>query len=110
MITIGSGITEVDFTDATTCSPMIANGNGDFEMPVLGPPYSSNLNNVPGWVHSGSPGDDLLWAVGYFDQGGSITTAGHGKQFVTMGGGFFGFGSARWSTTMTGLAPGGVSI
>jgi hypothetical protein len=48
----------------------------------------------------------LLWAVGYTDGGGSVTTAGDGKQFVTLGGGFLVPSSAEWATTITGLTPG----
>ena len=33
-------------------------------------------------------------------------TAGAGNQFVTLGGGFFNSGTARWSTTITGLTIG----
>jgi hypothetical protein len=48
----------------------------------------------------------LLWAVGYVDGSGSVITAGDGKQFVTLGGGFDAAGSATWATTITGLTPG----
>ena len=63
------------------------------------------LQTYPGWTHSGNPGDGLLWAIGYSDGGGSVTTAGQGNQFVTLGGGFDAPGSADWSTTITGLTP-----
>jgi len=63
--------------------------NGDFEAVQIGPPFvSHNVADVPGWTHSGSLGDGPLWAVGYADVDGSITVAGHGNQFVTMGAGF----------------------
>lgn len=81
--------------------------NGSFEAVQIGSPFmSSNPADIPGWTHTGSSGDALLWAVGYADSNGSITTAGAGKQFVTMGGGFDGPGSAAWSTTITGLTSG----
>jgi hypothetical protein len=81
--------------------------NGDFEAVQIGSPFlSSNPANIPGWTHSGSPGDGLLLAVGYADGGGSVTVAGHGNQFVIMGGGFDVVGSAAWDQVLTGLTPG----
>jgi hypothetical protein len=86
-------------------NPMITNGN--FEEVQIGSPFlSANPANIPGWTHNGSIGDALLWAVGYADGNGSVTTAGNGKQFVTLGGGFPVSGSADWSTSITGLTPG----
>src|ERR1700676_688327 len=85
--------------------------NGSFEDVAIGSPFfSSNPANVPGWTHGGTVGDALLWAVGYSDGGGSITTAGAGNQFVTLGGGFGPTGTADWSTTITGLSAGGSYI
>jgi hypothetical protein len=81
--------------------------NGSFEAVQIGAPFnSSNSLDIPGWTHGGSAGDALLWAVGYSDSFGSVTTAGAGNQFVTMGGGFGVAGTADWSTTITGLTPG----
>jgi hypothetical protein len=81
--------------------------NGDFENVLIGPPFvSANPADVPGWTHTGSPGDGLLWAVGYSDGGGNVTVAGHGNQFVTMGGGFGTPGTAGWTSTATGLVVG----
>jgi hypothetical protein len=81
--------------------------NGDFEAVALGAPFvSSNPADIPGWTHSGSVGDGLLWGVGYSDSGGSVTAAGSGNQFVTLGGGFLTAGTAKWATTITGLTPG----
>jgi len=81
--------------------------NGSFEAVQIGSPFvTSNPADIPGWTHSGSPGDGLLWAIGYADGGGSVTTAGDGNQFVTLGGGFDAPGSADWSTTITGLSAG----
>jgi hypothetical protein len=51
-------------------------------------------------------GDGLLWAIGYADDGGGVTVAGDGNQFVTLGGGYLTSGSANWTTTITGLTPG----
>jgi hypothetical protein len=82
--------------------------NGSFEAVQIGAPFDSgNPADVPGWTHSGSGGDALLWAIGYVDGGGSVTVAGDGRQFVTLGSGFnqppaF----AAWSQTMTGLTAG----
>lgn len=58
--------------------------NPSFEAKQIGT-FSSNPADIPGWTKVGSTGDGLLWAVGYVDGGGSITTAGDGRQFVTMG-------------------------
>ena len=85
--------------------------NGDFEAVTIGAPYkSTNPADIPGWTHAGSAGDGLLWAVGYTDCCGSITTAGDGssagEQFVTLGGGYNTVGTADWSTTITGLTIG----
>lgn len=79
--------------------------NGSFEVVQIGSPFfSTNPADVPNWTHTG-PGDGPLWAVGYSDVGGSITTAGSGNQFVTMGGGG-GVGTATWTQTLVGLSPG----
>ena len=81
--------------------------NGSFEAVQIGAPFVSfNPADIPGWTHNGTAGDGLLWAVGYTDGSGSVTTAGSGDQFVTLGGGFDSPGSADWSTTITGLISG----
>jgi hypothetical protein len=81
--------------------------NGDFEAVQIGFPFSSaNLANIPGWTHTGTLGEGPLWAIGYTDSLGSVTVAGSGRQFVTLGGGFGFQGSASWTTTITGLTPG----
>jgi len=81
--------------------------NGSFEAVQIGSPFKSvTPSDIPGWTHGGSVGDGLLWAIGYSDPSGSITTAGAGNQFVTLGGGFANPGSADWSTTITGLTVG----
>jgi hypothetical protein len=81
--------------------------NGDFEAVQIGTPFrSTNPADIPGWIHSGTMGDGLLWHVGYSDSGGTVVAAGHGLQFVTMGGGFGGSGSASWDQTINGLISG----
>jgi len=81
--------------------------NGDFEAVQIGSPYFSlNSSDVPGWTHTGDDGGGFLWAIGYRDPGGSVTVAGSGNQFVTMGGGFDHIGTSSWSTVITGLVPG----
>ncbi|MBV9502559.1 MAG: PEP-CTERM sorting domain-containing protein [Acidobacteriaceae bacterium] len=90
---------------AAWADPVIVNGS--FEATQIGTPFvSSNPADIPGWTHSGTTGDGLLWAIGYSDSGGSVTTAGAGRQFVTLGGGFFASGTADWATTITGLISG----
>jgi hypothetical protein len=80
--------------------------NGDFEAVQIGSPFrSSNPADIPGWTHSGTTGDGLLWHVGYADGGGSVVAAGNGLQFVTMGGGFTASGTASWEQTVNGLTP-----
>jgi hypothetical protein len=80
-------ILAVNFAVLTTEAASIT--NGDFEAVQIGSPFFSiNPADIPGWTHSGDVGDALLWAIGYTDIGGSATVAGHGNQFVTMGGGF----------------------
>jgi hypothetical protein len=104
LMTIGMAILVSSAT--ATAAPFIQ--NGDFEDVEIGSPFvSSNPADVPGWIHSGTVGDDLLWAIGYSDSGSSVTVAGHGNQFVTLGGGFNVAGSASWTTnTISGLIPG----
>lgn len=86
-------------------SPLVVNGS--FEDVQIGPPFlSGNPADIPGWTHLGSPGDALLWAVGYVDPGGSIVVAGSGNQFVTIGGGFAAPGAGSWSQTVSGFVAG----
>jgi len=81
--------------------------NGDFESVQIGPPFhSSNPADVPGWAHQGDVGDGLLWAVGYSDPNGSIAVAGHGNQFVTLGGGVNDVGTGSWSQMVSGFTVG----
>src|ERR1700744_1345798 len=71
--------------------------NGDFEMPRIGPPFVSSAA-VPGWTHIGAPGLGNLMRVGYSDILGTATMAGHGSQFLLIGGGPETRGDASWST------------
>jgi hypothetical protein len=84
--------------------------NGSFEAVQIGAPFfSTNPADIPGWTKSGPQGDALLWAKGYFDGGGSITTTGDGNQFVTLGCGFqnFSCGTTSWSPLLPPIfAPG----
>jgi hypothetical protein len=50
----------------------------------------------------------LLWGIGYDDGSGTVTVAGHGRQFVTLGGGFTANGTGSWQQTLTGLTPGAI--
>src|SRR5260370_2232084 len=86
-------------------APMVQNGS--FEAVALGSPFSSSTPaDIPGWTHSGPPGDALIWGIGYVDVNGGVTVAGAGSQFVTLGGGFGITGNASWTTTVTGLTSG----
>jgi hypothetical protein len=81
--------------------------NGSFEQVQIGSPFfTSDPADIPGWIHSGTVGDGLLWGIGYSDGGGSVTVAGQGNQFVTVGGGFLTSGSASWTSQITGLTAG----
>jgi hypothetical protein len=81
--------------------------NGSFEAVQIGSPFvSSNLSNIPNWTHTGSLGDGPLWHVGYADGDGSVTVAGDGLQFVTMGGGFGPIGSSSFDQVVSGFTPG----
>jgi len=81
--------------------------NPSFEAVQIGSPFlSSNPANVPNWTHAGAAGDALLWAIGYSDSGGSITVAGAGNQFVTIGGGFGSSGTGSWSQSISGFTIG----
>src|SRR5438270_168764 len=80
---------------ALACAFLLAGGmanaapvvtNGSFEAPVLASPFFGTAASIPGWTHGGG-GDGPEWAIGYADGGGSVTVAGSGNQFVTMGGG-----------------------
>ena len=79
--------------------------NNDFEMPAIGPPFVSPVA-VPGWSHTGATGIGNLCRVGYADGVGTVTVAGHGNQFLLMGGGIGKVSDATWSTVITGLTPG----
>ncbi len=96
---------KADPSAAGTSKPFIQ--NSDFEDIKIAAPFTSrNPADVPGWTHTGDPGEALIWRVGYSDGGGTITKAGHGSQFVTLGGGYHAPGSGSWSTTISGLSPG----
>lgn len=95
---------------ALACAFLLAGGmanaapvvtNGSFEAPVLASPFEGTAASIPGWTHGGV-GDGPEWAIGYSDGGGSVTVAGSGSQFVTMGGGN-GVGTGTWETFVTGL-------
>ena len=79
--------------------------NNDFEMPFIGPPYVSSVA-VPGWSHTGPTGLGNLMRAGYTDGIGFVGSAGHGNQFLLMGGGIGITTDATWSTVITGLTPG----
>jgi hypothetical protein len=81
--------------------------NPSFEEVQIGSPFlSSNPADVPNWTHTGTVGDALLWAIGYNDGGGSVTVAGAGNQFVTMGGGVGTSGTGTWTQSITGFTIG----
>ncbi len=94
MLTISSGLAQNLVT------------NGSFEQVQIGPPYqSADPAAVPGWTHAGS-GEGPLWHVGFTDCCGSVTIAGDGLQFVTLGGGYGETNTAGWSQVLNGLIPG----
>jgi hypothetical protein len=88
-------------------APIIVNAS--FENVVIGYPFvTSNPANVPGWTHTGPVGDGLMWRIGYADGSGSVTVAGAGSQFVTLGGGYGqpSAADAHWTQLVTGFTPG----
>lgn len=103
-------MTFVAFSLSAWAAPIVTNGS--FESIVLSSPFDDqNPADVTGWAHSGACGggsDGCFWAIGYSDGGGSITVAGAGRQFVTMGGGFSAVGSSTWSQAVSGFTIGGV--
>src|SRR5438045_5298263 len=85
-------------------SPIVQNPS--FEAVQIASPFdSANAADVPNWTHTGTVGDALMWAIGYSDTGGSVTVAGDGKQFVTMGGGPV-TGSGTWTQSVSGFTIG----
>ncbi len=81
--------------------------NGSFEAVQITTPFSTNPADIPGWSHTGSPGDALLFHAGPQCCGGTNTAkAGDGNEFVTLGGGFSSSGSGAWSQTINGLTIG----
>lgn len=93
---------------AASAAPVVVNGS--FEDVAIGSPFfSTNVADVPGWTRSGSAGDAALWRVGYVDGGGTVTVAGDGQQFTTLGGGASGTtGATTWAQTIGGFAVGSV--
>ena len=104
-VTVLAGLAAVASPLSAEATPIVLNPS--FEAVVLGSPYhSSNTADVPSWTRTGAPGDAALWAVGYSDSGGSITVAGQGNQFVTLGGGASASGTTTWSQTVSGFVAG----
>jgi hypothetical protein len=104
LVMVTGGISAASIASA---APTVVNGSFE-DVQITSPFVSSNAADIPGWTHSGTVGDGLLWAIGYSDPGGSVTVAGDGNQFVTLEGGFNVPGSASWSTIVTGLTAGDV--
>ena len=107
--TLGTVVLGVGLVTATAdVSEAITGQNHSFEDVAIpcSPCSSSNPLDVPGWTHADAVGDALIWRVGYNDCCGSITVAGEGQQFVTLGGGFTGVGQGHWLQTIVGLTRG----
>jgi hypothetical protein len=92
------------------CGPVVLNPS--FELDVLGSPFIGGAATVQNWTYTVGPnGGTTLphWAVGYADSGGSVTTAGQGNEFVSMGSGNSTFGSgifSSWSQNVSGFTIG----
>jgi hypothetical protein len=100
-----AGLLAVSATDVKAV-PIVQNSS--FEDVIIGSPFfSTDVADVPGWTRSG-PVFAFLWGVGYSDPGGSITAAGSGMQFITVGGGFREpiSESVHWSQTVSGFTAG----
>jgi hypothetical protein len=76
--------------------------NNSFEDVQISSGNSADPATVPGWTKVGPLGDALIWRIGYSDGFGSVTTAGHGNQFVTLGCGFSSStcGTTSWSQSV----------
>jgi hypothetical protein len=104
-----TGVLILCWTGKASADPIVLNGS--FEAVQIGSPFvSSDLTKIPNWTHTGSLGDGPLWHVGYADGGGSITVAGDGNQFVTLGGGFFTSGSSSFDQVVPGFTVGSTYI
>jgi len=82
--------------------------NASFETPQV-PPDEFHYPPVPGWTHTGTPGDGWLWHAGPVCCGGGPASSGDeggNGQFVTMGGGYGTPGSAAWYQDLTGFITG----
>jgi len=90
-------------TTSAFASPVIVNGS--FENPTVGPD-EFHYPSVPGWTHTGAPGDGWLWHDGPVCCGGSDPVAPDGVQFATLGGGYGVSGSAAWYQDLTGFSAG----
>ena len=93
----------VDHLGGVGAQPFIK--NPDFEDVAITTSDSQNPGDAPGWIHSGSPGDFLLERIESADSQARASRAGHGSQFVGLGGGVFSPGTASWTTTIYGLVP-----
>ena len=86
--------------------------NPGFEMDVLWSPFLGDGTTVPDWTYAVGPNGGAAlahWAVGYSDGGGSVTTAGQGNEFVSVGSGNNPFGPgifASWSQDVSGFTVG----
>jgi uncharacterized repeat protein (TIGR03803 family) len=100
-----TGSFTVTVTNATENTVTVVNPS--FEDVQISCCFNNNPANVTGWTFTGDASTALIWRVGYSDSAGSITVAGDGMQFVTLGGRWTGSsGSGAVSQTLSGLTPG----
>ena len=92
------------FCSSASAANLVVNGSFENDVITSYPWYT--LSVPTGWVKGGSAGDASVWRIGYVDGGGTITVAGEGSQFVTMGGGYMASGTTTWSQTVGGLTIG----
>jgi hypothetical protein len=93
---------------AATSAGAVTVVNGSFEDVQISAQGSKTLSDIPGWTHSGSTGDGLIWSdkFGVCCGGTGTTKTGDGHQFVTLGGGFGPTGTSAWSQLLSGLIVG----
>jgi Protein of unknown function (DUF642)/PEP-CTERM motif len=86
-------------------APVVQNPSFELNVLTMAMGFEGDATTVPNWTHTGA-GDGPHWAIGFADGGGSITTAGEGNQFVTMGGGGAMSGTGTWSQNVSGFIVG----
>jgi hypothetical protein len=104
------GLTAIPMASSASVTDFVTNNS--FEDVQISGGRSTNPLDVPGWTKVGEEGDALIWRIGYSDILGSVTTTGHGNQFVTLGCGFNSStcGVTSWSQAIISLPAGAYDL